>query len=100
MFLGGKALLKTYISQLEIYRSALVPGHETFYFIRVREGPGTDSCTPWVRGYGGVVWAAGSSWDSIASLAPGACAISVKLVKNTYNRSYYSYKRSAHLLLR
>ena len=36
MFLGGKALLKTYISQLEIYRSALVPGHETFYFIKVR----------------------------------------------------------------
>ena len=36
MFLEGKALLKTYISQLEIYRSALVPGHETFYFIRVR----------------------------------------------------------------
>ena len=30
------------------------------------EGPRTDYyCTPWVRGYGGVVWAAGSSVYSI-----------------------------------
>ena len=38
MFLEGKALLKTYISQLEIYRSALVPGHEAFHFLKVRGG--------------------------------------------------------------
>ena len=28
-----------------------------------------------MRGYGGVVWAAGSSWDSIASLTPGAIGV-------------------------
>ena len=27
-------------------------------------GPRTDYCTPWVRGYGGVVWAAGCSAES------------------------------------
>jgi len=58
MFLGGKALLKTYISQLEIYRSALVPGHETFYFIRVRVGSRngflhTLGAWIWGRGMGG-----------------------------------------------